>query len=94
VVLDFDHHGNKAFEIGEALTYRRWETILAEIARCDVVCATAIDAGEHDFADLFGPPWPPCESSLSRAGDRTRTGTESLEGSSAAVTPRPRGVLG
>ena len=39
VVLDFDHHGNKAFEIGEALTYRRWETILAEIAKCDVVCA-------------------------------------------------------
>src|SRR3954447_19131941 len=26
-----------------------------------------------------------------RAGDRTRTGTESLEGSCATVTPRPRG---
>ena len=39
VVLDFDHQGDKAFEIGEALTYRRWETILAEIAKCDVVCA-------------------------------------------------------
>src|SRR3954468_3448604 len=31
-----------------------------------------------------------CCTSL-RAGDRTRTGTESLEGSCATVTPRPRG---
>jgi hypothetical protein len=38
-VLDFDHRGDKAFAIGEAITYRRWETILAEIAKCDVVCA-------------------------------------------------------
>jgi hypothetical protein len=39
VVLDFDHRGDKAFEIGESLTYRSWEVILAEIAKCDVVCA-------------------------------------------------------
>jgi hypothetical protein len=39
VVLDFDHRGDKAFEICEVLTYRRWDTILAEIAKCDVVCA-------------------------------------------------------
>ena len=29
---------------------------------------------------------------MGRAGDRTRTGTKSLEGSCAAVTPRPRGA--
>jgi hypothetical protein len=39
VVLDFDHRGDKDFEIGQALTYRSWKVILAEIAKCDVVCA-------------------------------------------------------
>ena len=39
VVLEFDHLGDKLFNIGTALTYRRWSDILAEIAKCDVVCA-------------------------------------------------------
>ena len=39
VVLDFDHQRDKTFAIGEALSYRRWETILAEISKCVVVCA-------------------------------------------------------
>jgi hypothetical protein len=39
VVLDFDHLEDKSFAIGESLTYRRWERILEEIAKCDVVCA-------------------------------------------------------
>ena len=39
VVLEFDHLGDKAFDIGQALPYRAWPTILAEIAKCDVVCA-------------------------------------------------------
>ena len=39
VVLEFDHRGDKSFTIGRSFRYLRWETILAEIAKCDVVCA-------------------------------------------------------
>ena len=39
VVLEFDHRGDKSFNVGSALPYRAWPTILAEIAKCDVVCA-------------------------------------------------------
>ncbi len=39
IVLEFDHRGEKLFNIGEALSYRNWASILAEIAKCDVVCA-------------------------------------------------------
>ena len=39
VVLEFDHLGDKLFDIGQALPYRRWQTILDEIAKCEVVCA-------------------------------------------------------
>ena len=38
-VLEFDHLGDKSFNIGQALAYRSWSSILAEIAKCDVVCA-------------------------------------------------------
>lgn len=39
VILEFDHRGDKEFAIGANLRDRRWEDILAEIAKCDVVCA-------------------------------------------------------
>jgi hypothetical protein len=39
VVLEFDHLRDKSFSIGQALARRRWETILAEIKKCEVVCA-------------------------------------------------------
>ncbi len=39
MVLEFDHLRDKAFAIGASLPYRNWEAILAEIAKCDVVCA-------------------------------------------------------
>jgi hypothetical protein len=38
-VLEFDHLGDKLFNIGAVLTYRNWASILAEIEKCDVVCA-------------------------------------------------------
>jgi hypothetical protein len=38
VVLEFDHLGDKEFDIGHALPYRGWQSILDEIAKCDVVC--------------------------------------------------------
>jgi hypothetical protein len=40
VVLEFDHAGaEKTFNIGQALRDRRWQRVLEEIAKCEVVCA-------------------------------------------------------
>ena len=39
VVLEFDHLGDKEFGIAQAVAYRSWQTILDEIAKCEVVCA-------------------------------------------------------
>jgi hypothetical protein len=39
VVLEFDHLYDKAFNIGTHLLQRKWQTILDEIAKCEVVCA-------------------------------------------------------
>jgi hypothetical protein len=39
VVLEFDHLRDKAFDVGQALPYRNWSSILAEIEKCEVVCA-------------------------------------------------------
>jgi hypothetical protein len=41
LVLEFDHldAATKSFAIGQGLTYRGWQSILDEIAKCEVVCA-------------------------------------------------------
>jgi hypothetical protein len=39
IVLEFDHVGEKRFNISKALHDRSWESILEEIKRCEVVCA-------------------------------------------------------
>jgi hypothetical protein len=39
LVLEFDHLKDKLFDIGAALPDRNWEALLAEIEKCDVVCA-------------------------------------------------------
>jgi hypothetical protein len=41
VVLEFDHLAHKLFDIGQSLPWRNWESIVDEIAKCDVVCANA-----------------------------------------------------
>jgi hypothetical protein len=38
VVLEFDHLEDKLFNIANALPYRNWQSILDEIAKCEVVC--------------------------------------------------------
>jgi hypothetical protein len=38
VVLEFDHLGDKEFDIGHALPNRSWQSILAKIEKCEVVC--------------------------------------------------------
>lgn len=39
LVLEFDHLGDKSFNIADGMRRRSWETVLAEIAKCEVVCA-------------------------------------------------------
>ena len=39
VVLEFDHVCDKSFDVAQALPYRTWQSILDEIAKCEVVCA-------------------------------------------------------
>ncbi len=39
VVLEFDHLGEKRFNIGHAIAGRNWQSILDEMAKCEVVCA-------------------------------------------------------
>jgi hypothetical protein len=39
-LLEFDHVNPelKAFNIGQSLQYRRWQSVLDEIEKCEVVC--------------------------------------------------------
>ena len=39
VVLEFDHLGDKSFNIAKGLRDRSWEALVDEMAKCDVVCA-------------------------------------------------------
>jgi hypothetical protein len=39
VVLEFDHLGDKKFNVAKGIRDRSWESLLAEIAKCDVVCS-------------------------------------------------------
>ena len=39
VVLEFDHLRDKRFDVGNRLVSVKWQTILDEIAKCEVVCA-------------------------------------------------------
>lgn len=39
LLLEFDHLADKKFDIGLGFADRNWESILAEMAKCDVVCS-------------------------------------------------------
>lgn len=39
LVLEFDHRGDKAFNICSVLNERPWEAVLREIEKCEVRCA-------------------------------------------------------
>lgn len=39
IVLEFDHLRDKKFGIGQGMRDRPWQDVLAEIEKCDVVCA-------------------------------------------------------
>jgi hypothetical protein len=56
LVLEFDHVVDKAFTIGEGLRDRNWKSVLDEIAKCDVVCATAIAVEPRTAAGSYERP--------------------------------------
>ena len=39
IVLEFDHLRDKKFGISKGLQDRSWQSVLDEIAKCEVVCA-------------------------------------------------------
>ena len=39
LVLEFDHLEDKSFDIAKGIRDRSWQSVLNEIAKCDVVCA-------------------------------------------------------
>lgn len=39
LVLEFDHLRDKAFEIARGLRDRGWDDLMAEMAKCEVICA-------------------------------------------------------
>ena len=90
MVLEFDHVRDKSFNIGAGLPYRNWASVLAEVEKCEVVCAnchrrrTACERG-WVRAVLLG-----AGDDDEEAGDENRTRTLTLEGSRAAATPHPR----
>jgi hypothetical protein len=38
VVLEFDHRGDKSFNVSKGVRDHSWGDVIAEIAKCDVVC--------------------------------------------------------
>jgi hypothetical protein len=39
LVLEFDHIGEKSFNVGKGLRDCNWQSVLDEIGKCEVVCA-------------------------------------------------------
>jgi hypothetical protein len=39
IVLEFDHLGDKVFNVSAGLRTHKWDTVLREIDKCEVVCA-------------------------------------------------------
>jgi hypothetical protein len=38
IILEFDHLGQKSFNVASGIRTRQWQSVLDEIAKCDVVC--------------------------------------------------------
>ena len=39
VVLEFDHLGDKSFDVARGIRDKNWNEVLAEMEKCEVVCA-------------------------------------------------------
>lgn len=60
VVLEFDHRGEKSFEVTQTFADRSWRSILDEIEKCEVRCAnchrrrTAVQRGALRYVLVAG----------------------------------------
>ena len=57
VMLEFDHLGDKKFNISAALPCRNWDSVLAEISKCEVSARTAIGGGPRVAAASSARSW-------------------------------------
>jgi hypothetical protein len=87
LVLEFDHLRDKRFDISRALASRKWESILAEIEKCQVVCS---NCHRRRTYRRMGSVRAVLTQALLEADDEDRTRASSLEGSRATATPRPQ----
>lgn len=53
MVLEFDHLGDKQFTTARRFRYLKWETVLAEMEKCDLVCANCHRRRTQHEAALF-----------------------------------------
>lgn len=64
-VLEFDHLRDKLFNVGEGIRYKGWASVIAEIDKCEVVCAnchrrrTARRGGFARVLLVGWKVWPP-----------------------------------
>ena len=86
VVLEFDHLRDKVFNIGKGLVNRSWESVLAEIEKCEIVCA---NCHRHRTYRRRGTVRVLLTQAIREADGEARTRASSLEGSRATATPRP-----
>jgi len=66
IVLEFDHLRDKSFNIGVGLTTKRWDELLADIEKCEVVCANCHrrrTARRGRFARVMFTGWVPMNRS-------------------------------
>ena len=89
VVLEFDHLRDKSFDVATALPYRSWRSILDEIAKCEVVCANCHRRRTARRRGSLRAILTQSEGTVKRAAGIEPV-SETLEGSSAASTPRPQ----
>jgi hypothetical protein len=83
-VLEFDHLRDKTSAVSDMVAHASWRRILAEIARCDVVCAnchprrTARAFGWSKVLGLSEPRLPPLPSRASPAYERVKSARSRL----------------
>jgi len=94
LVLEFDHLGDKTFTISEGLRDRSWQSIVDEIAKCEVVCANCHrrrTAHRGGFARLAAAGEETDGAADAAAGDRgIEPRAAVLETAMLTVTPVPR----
>jgi hypothetical protein len=89
IVLEFDHLGEKSFDVGQGISERNWQSVLDEIAKCEVVCANCHRRRTARQRGAVRVLLTEASARDDRAGDGTRTRSSTLEGSRATGNTSP-----